>query len=119
MQRIETRTQLIQFIEDSIVRYAISRACHDRPDRVQVLGGFHGIRPTCAPGWIVSVTSKHGRTWLVAVTTDDHNHVFRAGIITEVPWMHYAGNPWGSEYSIYNGDNPVQSWKAKELACKQ
>ncbi len=113
MQRIETRTQLIRFICESIGQYAIARACHN--GTVLVAGGFKPLSPSPAPGWIVSVTSVHGRTWLVAVTADDHRHVFRTWLLERIPWVDYVG-VGGEAYSIYNGDNPEQACIARERA---
>ncbi len=115
MQRIETRTQLIEFICEHISQKAIARACHYSEGSVQVMGGFSRIPPSSRPGWIVSVTSEHERTWLVAVTSDDHEHIFRAWVVESIPWQHYVGKI-ESEYSIYNGDNPQQACLAREKA---
>ena len=113
MQRIETRTQLINFICENISRRAIVRACHHSEGLVQVMGGFSQIPPSPEPGWIVSITSVHGRTWLVAVTSDDHRHVFKSWIVKKIPWEYYIGKI-GQEYSIYNGDNPEQACLARD-----
>ena len=110
MQRIKTRTQLINFICENIPQSAIVRACHN--GTVQVLGGFDIVPPGTKPGWIVAVTSVHGRTWLVAVTPDDHRHVFKVGIVESIPWPYYVGK--SGRNSIYDGDNPDQACRAKE-----
>ena len=111
MQRIETRTQLINFICENIAQRAIVRACHN--GEVQVLGGFSKIPLTRRPGWIVSITSVYGRTWLVAIIPDDHQHVFRTGIVDSIPWQYYVGRIDRDEYSIYDGDRPEQAERAK------
>ncbi len=110
MQRIETRTDLIQFICESIPQHVIARACHT--GTVQVLGGFDSIPPSGQPGWIVSVTSIHGRTWLVTVIANDHRHIFQAGTTESIPWESYmcpSRHQQLEGYSIYFGDNPDQA----------
>lgn len=111
MQRIQTRTELINFICDNITQRAIVRACHN--GKIQVLGGFSKIPPSRRPGWIVSVTSVYGRTWLVVVMSDDHRHIFRTGIVDSIPWEYYVGRTDRGEYSIYDGDNPRQACLAR------
>jgi len=112
MERIETRTELINFICEDISQNAIVRACHN--GTVQVLGGFSIIPPGTAPGWIVAITSVHGRTWLVAVTSDDHRHIFHTWITNRTPWKNYVGRVNRGWYSIYDGDDPVQACIARK-----
>jgi len=112
VQRLESRTQLVNFICENIAQNAIVRACHN--GTVKVLGGFSIIPPGTAPGWIVAITSVHGRTWMVAVTSDDHRHIFHAWIANRIPWKYYVGRADRGEYSIYDGDNPVRTCLAKE-----
>ena len=112
MQRIETRTELVNYVHDNIPQRAIKRACHN--GTIRVLGGFRLISPSTRPGWIVSITSVHGKTWLVAVTSDDYNHVFRTWIVGLIPWQYYIGLTDRGEYSIYDGDNPEQACQARE-----
>lgn len=113
MQRIETRVQLIDFICENISRSAIKRACHHSKGSVRVMGGFSRIPPLSKPGWIVVITSVHGRTWIVAVIPDDHRHVFFTRIIESIPWQYYIcpsrHDQDTVEYSIYHGDNPDQA----------
>jgi len=112
MDRIDTRAELINYIHDHIPQRAIKRACHN--GTVKVLGGFSSISPSTRPGWIVAVTSIYDRTWLVAVTSDDHNHVFRTWTVEWIPWKYYIGRVDRGEYSIYDGDNPGQACLARE-----
>lgn len=116
MDRIETRTQLINFICNNILQRAISRACHN--GIVQILGGFNTIPPSSKPGWIISVTSVFGRTWHIAVTSDDHNHIFKVWLVETVPWQYYIGKVDRSKYSIYDGDNPQQAELARKCSDK-
>lgn len=112
MQRINTRTELISFICQNIRQSAIVRACHN--GTVKVLGGFAMVPPSTRPGWIIAVTSASGRTWFVAVTSDDHRHVFKAWIVKSIPWQYYVGRVNRGEYSIYDGDNPGQACLARD-----
>lgn len=116
MQHITTRTELINFICENISQSAIVRACYRSKESVKVLGGFSNISPGTSPGWLVVVTSVHGRMWLVAVTSDDHKHVFRTWIAESIPWENYVGQRNRGEYNIFDGDNPNQAWLAKEYA---
>lgn len=112
MQRIDTRTQLINAIRNGIGMSAVSRACVT--GTVEVLGGFSRIPPMPLPGWVVMITSIHGQTWLIAVTPDDHRHVFNTGLIESAPWRYYVGRDGGC--SIYDGDDPEQACIAREQA---
>lgn len=114
MQRINTRTELINYICDHISQSVVARACH--AGTVQVLGGFSCVPPSTRPGWIVAVTSIHGRTWNVAVTSDDHKHIFHVWVVNSIPWEYYIGNAYQTGYSIYCGDNPLQAIMAKSEA---
>lgn len=62
------------------------------------------------------VTSVHGRTWLVAVTSDDHRHIFHAWIVNRILWKYYVGRADREEYSIYDGDDSIQACLAREKA---
>ena len=114
MQRIQTRTELINFICNNIGQSAIKRACHS--GTLRVLGGFSLIPPSTRPGWIIMITSIHGRSWEIAVTSDDHRHIFHVWIANRIPWKYYVGQADRGEYSIYDGDNPVQACIAERKA---
>ena len=118
MQRIETRTQLINFICEDIRQYSIVRACHHPEGSVHVMGGFSRVPPSEKPGWIVSITSVFGRTWLVVVTPHDHQHIFKSWITDSLPWEYYIGKLDRGEDSIYDGDNPGQARLARDMAIK-
>ena len=116
MDRIQTRTELIEYICDHTSQNAIRRAC-GHAGKVQVLGGFSRIPPGTRPGFIVAVTSVHGRTWNVAVTSDDHKHIFHVWVVESIPWEYFVGNSdTMREYSIYNGDDPLQACMARDNA---
>ena len=123
MDRIDTRTQLINFIcqhESSSVK----RACH-AGGTVKVLGGFSQVPPGTGPGWIVRITSVHGRTWFIAVSPHESRPTFnvrRLCLTGGIPWRFYVGQSpakraaGGNVYSIYNGDDPDKAWLFKEIA---
>lgn len=65
--------------------------------------------PGTRPGWIVAVTSVHERTWNIAVTSDDHRHIFHVWVVESIPWEYYVGTFHREQYSIYDGDDPYQA----------
>ena len=112
MNRIETRTQLIEFICKNVGQRVIARACHE--GKVVVAGGFERISPSLLPGWITVITSKTGRVWIIAVLTDDFQQQYRATVVKEIPWGYYAGRSGRAGYSIYDGDMPDQAELARD-----
>ena len=105
---------MIAYICDHAPQSAISRAC--TTGTVQVLGGFSKVPPGTRPGFIVSITSVHERTWFVAVTTDDHKHIFHVWVVESIPWEYFVGDLHNKEYSIYDGDDPFQASFARTKA---
>ena len=116
MQRIQTRTQLINFICRTIRQRSIVRACHE--GEVRVLGGFIRIHPSTRPGWVVQVTSRFGHSWLVAVTSYDHQHIVKTWLTRDIPWQYYTGRTDRGKYSIYDGDDPKQADLARRNDVK-
>lgn len=74
-------------------------------------GGFREIPPYARPGWIVNVTSKFGRMWLLAVVVDEPRHQLEVKRIDAVPWQWWDGP---SENSMYNGDRPDEYEKLRD-----
>lgn len=111
--RIETRTQLVEFISQSGLSYAITRACSR--GAVKVLGGFSRVLPgtPILPGWIVAITSVFGRTWYVAVYPSPDAAQFRASEIETFDWGYYLGVANRDTYSIYDGDSPMVACLAR------
>lgn len=119
MDRIETRTQLVEYICEHSTRPAIQRACHE--GKVFVAGGFSQIPPSSKPGWIVIVTSRFGRIWNVAVTPNEEKRTFDVRVLKTIPWGQYIDSVFVAEYSIYAGDDPRASLfhKLAHLLCEK
>lgn len=66
---------------------------------------------------MLSITSKYGRTWLVAVTTDDIKHHYDVWIADVIPWEYWSGT-LGRGINIYDGDMPIQALAQKQAAVK-
>lgn len=113
MSRILTRDDLLEFIRDNCTQSAVRRAMDD--GKYELLGAFASLPPHTKPGWIVKVTSKHGKVWPVAVVAGLHTcEVF---ILDTIPWSLYDG--LFSTNLLYNGDHPYIAARkmrdAKEL----
>lgn len=111
--RISTRTDLIEFIRSTAPLKAVRRAMDD--GGYEVLGGFAALPPHVLPGFIVKVTSKHGKVWPVAVAINEHKHQYEVYILDNIPWSMWDGGT----LPIYRGDNPTMSQRKRDLARKQ
>ena len=90
------------WLEANCPRKGIVRALRD--GTVEHLGGFSRIPPTSHPGWIVKVTSTHGKEFIVAVIAYQLRYGIR--VLGEVPWRYwYNAQPWTS---LLAGDNPEE-----------
>lgn len=103
--RFQSRTDLINYVEQHPPRQAILRAINE--GSVRVLGGFTSIPPGLESGWIIEVTSKHDRIWPVGVIVDDIKHRYIVRILDEVPWDMWAGK-LGRNHPVYDGDKPQE-----------
>jgi hypothetical protein len=72
---------------------------------VRVCGGFSSLPPFPSPGFIVEVTSKHGKTWPVAVVVDQIQHYYHVQVLFDLPWKFWDGKPWRG-HPVYDGDTP-------------
>lgn len=115
IDRIDSRTQLIEFIISHSSRRAIARACHR--GTVTVLGGFHQIPPGTEPGWIIIVISEYGRTWYLAVIAGEQNYRIRE--LKEIDWSTYIGRSDRGFYSIFDGDNPKRAALARDRVLEK
>lgn len=112
--RITTRTSLIE----AIYRLCPSRACQRaiRAGNVEVLGGFDTIPPFGLPGWVCSVRSRHGRTWLLSLLADDVRHTYECKLLDKVPWDQWSGRKDAEKGSPYHGDKPKEAARLREKA---
>ena len=107
-QRIQTRTHLLDFIQRNAPSSAVRRAVNE--GRVNVLGAFASLPPHVHPGFIVNVTSKHGRTWPVCVLVNDIRHRYEVYILDQIPWSLWEGG----NTTLYAGDNPVDAQNMRD-----
>lgn len=106
MDRIESRTDLVTYIEQRINRSVIKAAIHE--GSIFVAGAFRQVPPKIKPGWIVIITSRFGRTWNIAVTPNDNQRTFDVWEISKIPWeFHYRVKNFAKTGDIYDGDNPA------------
>jgi len=89
-----------------VVRRAIDEG------NVQLLGAFELLPPHPHPGWLTLVTSKHGRTWPVAVAVDIFNHRYNVYILDQIPWSLWEGG----NSPLYLGDIPELARVMRERA---
>ena len=112
MTHFQSRTHIILWLENNCSRKAITRALYG--GQVEFFGGFDPIPPTTHPGWIMRITSVHGRTWYVAVICYDRRYGVR--ILRDVPWDKWVGTrPWGEfRTQLHSGDSPEEYLKLRE-----
>lgn len=112
MTHFQSKTHIVGWLINNCSRQAICRALNE--GQVEFFGGFDLIPPTTRPGWVLRVTSIHGRIWYVAVIVYDHRYGIR--ILRDVPWDRWVGSQWsGSRWQLYNGDHPGEYQKLKEI----
>lgn len=114
MIHIRYRSELIEYARDRVPSRACKRAF--TTGKVCVLGGFSSVPPGTTPGWILSVTSRHGKMWLIAVTSNEYTHDYRVWFIDKAPWECWDGKLFRDEYNIYDGDEPLKSFCQKLTA---
>ena len=113
MIHFQSKTHIILWLEKNCPRQAIVRALHE--GQVEFFGGFNPIPPTTHPGWILRVTSAHGKTWYVAVIAYQNRYGIR--ILKDVPWDKWVGTfMWGKfRTQLYSGDDPTEYKRLKEI----
>lgn len=109
MIHFQTENDIIDWLIDNCPRPAIARALDH--GKVEYLGGFNLIPPSTLPGWILKVTSVHGKQWIIAVLANDTKHVYEIRIIKSVPWKNWIGtdslfNHRTFRIKLFSGDNP-------------
>ena len=90
------------WLEKNCSRKAITRILESEGE-IELLGGFNPIPPTSHPGWIVQMTSVHGKLWYVAVIAYQNRYGIR--ILKEVPRKNWVGKSDGAP-NLVNGDYP-------------
>lgn len=103
MTRIESRLDLLAFLREHAPLSSMRRALSDGSGIVELYGGFREIPPHARPGWIVSLTSRHGRTWILAVVPDGVRHRFDVYRLDAVPWQWWDGD---RNNELFDGDRP-------------
>jgi hypothetical protein len=106
----QSRTHLILWLENNCPRPAIVRALYE--GQVEFYGGFNPVPPTEHPGWILRITSAHGKIRYVAVIAYRDHYGIR--ILRDVPWGCWCGTV-DYVYQLYSGDYPEEYLKLKEI----
>lgn len=107
----QDRTHIMLWLESNCPRPSIVRALSE--GSVEFFGGFNPVPPTKHPGWIVRVTSIHGKIWYVAIIV--YQQRFGIRVLKDVPWGRWVGDSRGQPGSLYNGDDPIEYLKLKEI----
>lgn len=102
MIHINTRRQLIEWLEDNAPTASTQRAVRD--GMVELLGLFNPIPSSPNPGWIIAVTSLiTGTTWNIVVAMQMKRPFYYTWIIKEVPWENWVGEHMS--WQLHRGDN--------------
>ena len=102
---IQSRSQFVEQAHALCPTRAAQRAI--REGRVTLLGGFADIPPFGRPGFICRVTSRHGRTWLLALI-EQRDRSFRGVFIESIPWTSWVGTTRTEKWTL-NGGDPASS----------
>lgn len=113
--RLRSRTDVLELIREKAPRRAVRRAIDERPELVIFWGGFDPVRPFKWAGWVADVTSRHGKTWTVAVLAVDlPTPHYQVELIDEIPWGSWA--PVGGMDHWSQGDEPDVCFRNRERA---
>jgi hypothetical protein len=107
-----SKNDIIQWLERYCPRKAIVRSLLQ--NGAELLGGFNPVPPTTRPGWIVRVTSRHGRKWIVAIIPCEGTPDYEIRILKKVPWGNWIGNYYSE--NLMSGDRPQLYAALKERA---
>lgn len=102
-QRPQTRADLIELVSRQTGSKAMKQALI--LGTITLYGGFLEIGSDKKPGWVMQITSQHGRVWLVGILADGVTG-YRLSLIKEVPWKSWDGKIGQTEYDVYSGDEP-------------
>lgn len=103
---IQSRSQFVEQAHALCPTRAAQRAI--REGRITLLGGFYDIPPFGKPGFICHVTSRHGRTWILALVRQ-LDRSFRGVYIENIPWENQVEFPFQTERWTLNGGDPMSS----------
>jgi hypothetical protein len=101
MRPIRTREELIDFAARRAPSAACATALKDMEGALVL--GAHDPAVAGLPGWIIKVTSQHGRVWILAVGMDADNQEYVCRQVDEIPDT-YTGCVTGRP-GIMNGDD--------------
>ena len=113
MTHFQSKTHVILWLENNCSRKAITRALYE--GQVEFFGGFNPISPTTHPGWIMRITSAHGRIYYVAVICYDRRYGIR--ILRDVPWGCWHGTDSRGIFGppLYRGDHPEEYLELRRI----
>ena len=103
------KTELILWLDGHAPSRTIRRAIWN--GSLELLGGFSKIPPSNYPGWIIKLTTRYGKKYLVAIICNYDKLKQYCMIIDSVPWELWDGKP--GRKSIYEGDNPEKYMRLK------
>lgn len=111
--RFQSRSDLIEYVLAHPPRRAVERAINE--GTVMVLGGFGTIPPGTGPGWLLKITSKHRRSWIVVVAVNEITHRYSVYELDSVPWEEWNGL-LDRNHPVYDGDEPIAFHRERLLA---
>lgn len=103
---IQSRSQFVEQVHALCPTRAAQRAI--REGRITMLGGFYDIPPFGRPGFICHVTSRHGRTWFLALVRQ-LDRSFRGVYIENIPWENQVVHKTDPARWALNGGDPLSS----------
>lgn len=104
MTHFQSRSSLLEYVENHSPTRAIQRAMVY--GTVRLLGGFSPLPPSSTGGWIVEITSHHGKKWFIGVYPTKRGAVCKT--LSQVPWKNYRGSTNHKKGSLEGGDDPVE-----------
>lgn len=105
--RFQSRSDLCLYAAKHVPLRSCARAINE--GRVELLGGFSSIPPLSDPGFLLKVTSRHGREWIIAISIDEIKHRYKVWIAgPEIPWWYWMGCVDGPRRPAYDGDHPMK-----------
>lgn len=119
MLRIRNRNDLFNIAEANPPTPAIGEALSS--GKVELLGGFKPLYPSKRSGWIITVTSRRGTVWNVALTVNIQPIIYprlrwiNTWIVQRIPWEYWVGRI-NRDPTVYDGDHPIKYEERKQKA---